>query len=219
MAKTFMEVSGDEIIAHQWEEINGSLIAAWNRGQFGKRGGRPRKTLTKPSRLSLKTSKGALTEPWNNPIDKIDKIEKMDGSGLEKNGSEGNPPASPVAPAEPSRFVRIRDSYIAAWENRFKTKYVFATSRDGKAVKELAGTKLTVEEIVTRARQGWDNSNNFIAERSATIFGFQEVMNQIVASNGHLSPGAKMRKERDRGLFPDNSNPIVKVYTDAPEPI
>lgn len=70
MAQTFLDVKSGQISAHQWDEYNASLISAWGRGKYGKLGGRPRKTLQKPSRFKAET------------------LQKPDKSGLDKRREE-----------------------------------------------------------------------------------------------------------------------------------
>jgi hypothetical protein len=75
MLETFLEKNDGMFVAHQWKDMNASLITAWNRGKYGKLGGRPkRETLDKPSRLVGVT----LDKPSSNPIReekrRVDKI-------------------------------------------------------------------------------------------------------------------------------------------------
>jgi hypothetical protein len=87
MTKTFVDVEGDNVIAHDWNVANASLLSAW---ENGKKGGRPSKKPRKkpaenPSVIQQDT--GRLTDRE----DREDREEKI----------PADVPASSVNPPEP----------------------------------------------------------------------------------------------------------------------
>jgi hypothetical protein len=216
MAQTYMEVNDSEAVAHQWNEYNKALIASWEKGKYGRQGGRPHKSTvkppSKPSRLLRKTSKL--------PLDKPDKS-RGEGSGVDETGGakpdERGLASNACPPAPPSRFEEIKSGYVEAWEGHFKTKYAFNGGRDGKAIKVLAATPMTVQQIVECAKAGWSGTNNWLSTQSATLHGFTSVRNNIVAATGptrQSSPGAALKVQRSAGCFAENIDLPMEVYTD-----
>jgi hypothetical protein len=88
MLQTFIEVDGKKLVAHDWRETNSSLIAAWQRGQYGKMGGRP-KTLGKPVRFDAET----LDKPEKRRVEKS-REDKNTHSSSKNVGPNGSDPAA-----------------------------------------------------------------------------------------------------------------------------
>lgn len=85
MIQTFIDIEGEEVVAHEWDEYNAALIAAWERGQYGKLGGRNRKAGRRKAKTSMGASMGALEEPDKSREDKS----RVEGIRGEKNGEDG----------------------------------------------------------------------------------------------------------------------------------
>lgn len=78
----FIRIEGEELVAHDWDNINASLIANW---ENGKSGGRPSK---KTRGFEQKNPSLTQTKPINNPTvtdreEKTDKIEEKKASSFE----------------------------------------------------------------------------------------------------------------------------------------
>lgn len=79
----FVRIENDEVVAHDWDALNASLIANWENGA---KGGRPKK---EPTKKPMANPSITHQEPINNPsiTDREDKIEKRRESKkeIEKN--------------------------------------------------------------------------------------------------------------------------------------
>lgn len=78
-------------------------------------------------------------------------------------------------------FKELTDGWMAIYQRKFDGKYVFDGGRDGKAVKKLLETGLTVPRLLEMAEKAWDLSDKFLAGHSTTIHGFMNYFNQIQA--------------------------------------
>lgn len=73
-------------------------------------------------------------------------------------------------------------TFIARWVAEFEAfnhrKYFF-TSRDAKAVKDFIDNDFPIDEIMRLAKLGWSSHDNYVKNRSLTLFSFSEVINRI----------------------------------------
>lgn len=70
----FIEEKKGGIYIHDWEKANAGLVSNWNKGTYGKLGGRPPKTL----RDKKNNPEGSQKKP--DRLDRLDKIDEIDNT-------------------------------------------------------------------------------------------------------------------------------------------
>ena len=84
------------------------------------------------------------------------------------------------------------DLWCRAYEEHFKSKYVFAGGKDGKAVKTLLGAGIKPTEAIEIARQAWaaPKTRQFwnCDTQSAQLHRFVAAYNAIVAELANTGP-------------------------------
>lgn len=108
-----------------------------------------------------------------------------------RSSSDGNPkdalpPAGGVFSVKSLPMKKAptkHNDFIARWKESFlahsRSEYVFSSTRDFRAVKELVANEASAEELIELAKLGWVSPKNFVRDRSRTIYGFAEVINTI----------------------------------------
>jgi len=134
----FIRIEGDEFIAHDWENVNASLIAAWDNG---KRGGRPKG----------KNPRVTHGEPKSNPdeTDREDKIEKIDKK-------EHLPPSA-------GKISEKEKDFVERWNKITGKQYRVLTSKAKSQIKARIKDGFSVEDIFTAAKNcaanPWNGEN------------------------------------------------------------
>ncbi|MBN2785363.1 MAG: hypothetical protein JXR25_11085 [Pontiellaceae bacterium] len=132
----FIEIESDEIIAHDWDEANASLIASWHNGRNG---GRPR--MNKPPKTHgypKDNPKQTQGEPMANPDEtdkrRVDREEKIRG----ENTSCAKPHGDSTQEGEavlvfpctgPARQWLLTEQKLTEWSETYNTLDVEAQVR------------------------------------------------------------------------------------------
>ncbi len=185
MAQTFIDVTESEVIAHQWDEYNSALIAAWERGQYGKLGGRNRKA----GRRKAKTSKGGIEGALEEPDKSREEKSRVDGIGEEeRREEEKDAPAG--GSASPMR--QFTDGWMEAFHSRFGEFYRFQKAKDGVAAADLLKVpEYTPERLLKLAKAAWNLPPGFLRQQALTIAGlsgkFVEIREELNGSQHHAA--------------------------------
>jgi hypothetical protein len=162
MLATFLDKDGEEIIAHDWEQVNGTLVGRWQGGRSTARrfGKRPPPIAMPEAQLELSSE---LTPNHSREQKDSDKS-RLDMSRAEKSTS---------AHAE---FIA---KWTADYRKEFGDDYAFQRGKDAKAVKLLlAMSKKTPDELMVIAHAAWKHGG-FFCKSASSICGFNSKFNEI----------------------------------------
>lgn len=172
----FLKIEGNEIVAHEWDIINASLIANWTNG---KKGGRPRK---KTHGLPIANPSKTHSEPVENP----DVTDKRRGEEIDK--IEDNK----TKPSLPSEAVSIADLIIHHCERINPNAINISKSKIDKTRANWADS---VEKANRIDKRSWEDLRKVFFWASNDSFWSTNVMS-----------GKKLRDQYDKLYVQMNKN-------------